>query len=98
MISGEAHRRIQKHGQRVSGTQPVSIAEVILGVPAEGAILAALQHQCMEEGQGKQQPGPCLGLLGAQRKGIWRQAAITAQQGSSQSLHIICSVSLDMLD
>ena len=52
----------------------------------------------MEEGQGKQQPGPCLGLLGAQRKGIWRQAAITAQQGSSQSLHIICSVSLDVLD
>ena len=35
MISGEAHRRVQKHGQRVSGTQPVSIAEVILGVPAE---------------------------------------------------------------
>ncbi len=79
MISGEAHRRVQEHGQRVSGTQPVSIAEVVLGVPAKGTILAALQHQCMEEGQGKQQPGPSLGLLWAQCKGTWRQAAITAQ-------------------
>ncbi len=98
MISGKAHRRVQKHRQRVSGTQPVSIAEVVLGVPAKGAILAALQHQCMEEGQGKQQPGPSLGLLWAQCKGAWRQAAIAPQQGSSQSLHVISSVSLDVLE
>ena len=63
-----AYRSVEEHGQRLSCTQPVPVTEVIFGVPAQGAILAALQHQSMEESQGKQQPGPGQGLLWAQGK------------------------------
>lgn len=60
-----AHLSVQKHGQGLAGAKPIPIAEVIHGVPTEGPILAPLQHQSVEEGQDKQQPWPCVGLLGA---------------------------------
>ena len=58
-----AHWCIEEQRQRLSGAQPVSVTEVIFSVPAQRAILAALQQHSMEEGQGKQQARPGLGLL-----------------------------------
>lgn len=60
-----AHLSVHKHGQGLAGAKPIPIAEVIHGVPTQGPILAPFQHQSMEESQDKQQPWPCLGLLGA---------------------------------
>ena len=81
-----AYLCVKKHRQSLPGTNPVPVTEVILGVPSKGAVHASLQHYGMEEGQGKKQLGPGLGLLWAQCEGVWRQAAVASKQCSSHAL------------
>lgn len=80
VLGSQPYLGIEEHGQGLPSIAPVSLTEIILGIPAQGPILAPFQADGVEAGQSKQQAGPRLGLLGAHSQGALGQAAVTPQQ------------------